>query len=326
MKVQIKDLQPNPYRNMAHYPIDEAKVEALVASIKQTGFWDNILARKDGMKVQIAYGHHRLAALRKAMKATDAVDIPVRELDDATMLKVMANENMDEWKTSPGVIDETVRAARDFLEKHPDEARKYGQAKSGPTGPNIGAALISGFLGWNKERKEGAWNPDRIKYAIERLGLIDEGKLDAEVVRELPTERSARDFVKAVKQLNPNKEQQKKAAKEISAMAKGERGEAAVRWAVSDQVFPSKKKKDKERDPKLYDLRLVIKDATEHATKLGSQVLTLIKFHNEVSESVYWQEMTGFILAVRSLGADLKKFENTVKEKGEKSNVKRLKG
>lgn len=209
MKVQIKDLQPNPYRNMAHYPIDEAKVGALVASIKQTGFWDNILARKEGAKVQIAYGHHRLAALRKAMKATDVVDIPVKELDDATMLKVMANENMDEWKTSPGVIDETVRAARDFLADHPEELKKLGQARDSLP---AGGELVARFLGWDKRR---------VSYSLERLGLIDEGIVEPEAVRNLPTERAARDFVKAVKQFKPTKDQQKKAAVTISEMATG---------------------------------------------------------------------------------------------------------
>jgi ParB-like chromosome segregation protein Spo0J len=68
----------------------------LVASIGQTGFWDNILARKKDDQIQIAYGHHRLAALRQCMKPNDTVDIPVKPLDDATMLKIMANENMDE--------------------------------------------------------------------------------------------------------------------------------------------------------------------------------------------------------------------------------------
>jgi hypothetical protein len=36
MKVKIKDLEPNPYRDMNHYPIDEVKVRNLVDSIQQT--------------------------------------------------------------------------------------------------------------------------------------------------------------------------------------------------------------------------------------------------------------------------------------------------
>src|SRR3990167_2465851 len=114
MKVQIKNLEPNPYRDMNNYPMDEAKVKSLIESIRQTGFWDNILSRKHGNKYQIAYGHHRLAAIREVFKSIDFVDIPVKELDDATMIKIMANENMEAWTALPRVIDETVRVTKQF--------------------------------------------------------------------------------------------------------------------------------------------------------------------------------------------------------------------
>lgn len=41
--------------------------------------------------VELAYGHHRLIALQEL--GIEAVDIPVKELDDAIMLQVMVNEN-----------------------------------------------------------------------------------------------------------------------------------------------------------------------------------------------------------------------------------------
>jgi phosphatidylserine/phosphatidylglycerophosphate/cardiolipin synthase-like enzyme len=40
------------------------------------------------------------------------------------MLKIMANENMDDWKLGPKVIDETVRVTKKFLEEHPEEMAK----------------------------------------------------------------------------------------------------------------------------------------------------------------------------------------------------------
>lgn len=57
------------------------KVNSLVKSIKQTGFWDNILARKNKAgKYEIAYGHHRLQALKKALGKSAVVDIPVKKM------------------------------------------------------------------------------------------------------------------------------------------------------------------------------------------------------------------------------------------------------
>src|SRR5438445_5406018 len=102
MKIAIRDLLPNPFRNLDDYPISTTKVAGLVASIKSTSFWDNILVRPSPSrrnKFEIAYGHHRLKALHKTYGegSSRTVDLPVRDLDDATMLKVMANENATDW-------------------------------------------------------------------------------------------------------------------------------------------------------------------------------------------------------------------------------------
>lgn len=45
----------------------------------------------------------------------------IRDLDDAAMLHLMADENMQEWAWSGAVIIETVRAVRDFLRSGPDK-------------------------------------------------------------------------------------------------------------------------------------------------------------------------------------------------------------
>jgi hypothetical protein len=148
------------------------------------GFWDNILARGFDGRVQIAYGHHRWEALKRVMDLTDWIDIPVKDLDDATMLKVMANENMESWALGPKVIDETVRVTKKFLEDHPEEVKKI--APAGATGKSLGRELIARFLGWNATR---------VSYSLERLFLIDEGILDKEAVESLPSDNAARDLV-----------------------------------------------------------------------------------------------------------------------------------
>ena len=115
MKIKVSDLMPNPFRNIENYPIKREKVEALKTSINETSFWDNILARKSkGAKFEIAYGHHRLIALREL--EIEQVDIPIRDIDDSIMLKMMADENLDVWQHTTAVINETVLAAKRFLD------------------------------------------------------------------------------------------------------------------------------------------------------------------------------------------------------------------
>ena len=172
MKVKIKDLYPNPYRDMDNYPINREKVETLKASIKQTGFWDNIVARNMDGKIQIAYGHHRLTALREALPWDTEVDIPIKDLPDSVMIQIMANENMEEYRTGPAIIDETVRVAKKYLEEHPEEKMNLSAVDERLRSKNypIGAKVISAFLNWPETR---------VSYSLERLNLEKSGMVSS---------------------------------------------------------------------------------------------------------------------------------------------------
>ena len=99
--VPIEKLHANPFRRIEQYPIQDEKVEALVESIEQTGFWNNLVCRKaEDHGYQIAYGHHRLEALFRFADKVDeriTVNVEVKDLSDKEMLKIMARENMEEW-------------------------------------------------------------------------------------------------------------------------------------------------------------------------------------------------------------------------------------
>lgn len=114
MKIALRDLRANPYRRIDHYPMQHEKIDGLIESIKTTEFWDNIVVRKSTFKkgeFEIAYGHHRLAALRKTFRPEHEVDLPVRKISDERMLQIMARENSDTWKADASVMAETVHAA-----------------------------------------------------------------------------------------------------------------------------------------------------------------------------------------------------------------------
>jgi len=118
MKVKLKDVLPNPYRQIASYPIQEKKIEALKASIESTSWWGNVVVRRSPTKkgkVEIAYGHHRLATLRELYKPGDGLDFIPRKLSNDDMLRMMAHENAEEYGSSFWVVIETVRA---LLEAH----------------------------------------------------------------------------------------------------------------------------------------------------------------------------------------------------------------
>jgi len=111
MKIQLSQLHPNPFRDLKRLPVKPEKVEILKESIKETSFWDNLVCRKAPNGTggyEIAYGHNRLEALRQ-LKCRE-VDIPVRDIDNNTMAKIMVRENHEEWGAYAEVDSETVRA------------------------------------------------------------------------------------------------------------------------------------------------------------------------------------------------------------------------
>ncbi|MCD4697868.1 MAG: hypothetical protein K8S16_16705 [Bacteroidales bacterium] len=107
-------------------------------------------------------------------------------------LKIMANENMDEWQSSVAVIDETVRAVKRFLnagiEKH------------------IGSTEICNFLGWGI---------NRVNNSLSRINAIESGAADKKAVETIPTAKAATAFTASAKAHKLDVKQQRKVAKRI---------------------------------------------------------------------------------------------------------------
>jgi len=205
MKVKIKDLRPNPYRDIKNYPIDRDKVQSLIESIEQTGFWDNILARSVNGHIEIAYGHHRLEALKKVFKPDDEVDIPVKTLDEPTMIRIMANENMQQWGNNIAVIIETVKAIKNYLDA---ELAKYEtwdtsnesikclfesqKAFESTRGRGVGQTTILKFLG-------EPWKQHMIQVA---LSAINDDNINIEAIKIFGNTHRANGFRIAVNEIN----------------------------------------------------------------------------------------------------------------------------
>lgn len=226
MKIAVKNLRPNPFRKMKTYPISREKIEALKISIKDTSFWDNILARPHPTNkgvFEIAYGHHRLKVLQTLKIKT--VDIPIRDLDDALMIKIMANENLDDWGLRPAILMETVLVTKEFLDAELAKCEKLAtsdksirglfdnqRAFETAKGMGVGRETILKFLGGN-------WTGGMIQGALDTLKRIElpaeDGGLDKKAIDVMPTSRRATAFKDAVRTYKPSKPLQRKIAAEI---------------------------------------------------------------------------------------------------------------
>lgn len=191
MRFRVADIQPNPFRHMDRYPIRRDKVEALRESIRTTEFWDNILARlgPDG-NPQIAFGHHRLVAIREEYSPDDEIDLTIRDLDDEQMIQIMARENMQEWGSSVSVEHETIRAVVEAYAQgqinltKPSSKSNSSHLRNAPSfipcSPSEGehaysAQTVAEFLGWLEPSGDVQ---NRVRDAINALELIEEGILN----------------------------------------------------------------------------------------------------------------------------------------------------
>ena len=190
MKIKLQDVLPNPFRDMDRYPVNQSKIDQLTRSIESTGFWDNVVARQVGNKVEVAYGHHRLSALKAMYDPDVEFDWIVRDLDDEKMLRMMADENLQEWEHSSAIVRETVRAVvlaaasgTIYLQPPAKDTgeNKIRYAPSFSYGKRPSSSLeerpytsdsIAIFLG---QTGKSSLNTTGIRYALRALSLIENG-------------------------------------------------------------------------------------------------------------------------------------------------------
>ncbi|MHC4179399.1 MAG: ParB/RepB/Spo0J family partition protein, partial [Planctomycetota bacterium] len=194
-KYRVKDIKPNPFRRLEHYPIDREKVEKLRESIRATGWWGNVMVRKAGTKCELAYGHHRWVALKEELGNNAEVEVIERKLDDSQMFQIMARENAIEWSPSAEIDHETVIAAVEgfadgrwqFEAPHSDALKRdirygntfvAGEDRARDAVPAWTPATLGRFLGGMWVREDGKASTKLLNAlaaleAKERLSLPD---------------------------------------------------------------------------------------------------------------------------------------------------------
>ena len=209
MQVKLKNVKANPFRNIDGYPINRDKVEQLKKSIKSTDFWSNIVARESGRGIEIAYGHHRLAALREIYPESESFEFIVRDLDDAQMIKIMAHENLDDWGHDSAMERETIRAVIEAYGAGkislPKPKESNGKVRYAPsfclgnnnlTNPEDGSSF--GLKPYNADTVAaflGSTMPiATVKYTIRALCLIEQGHIEESHLGNL-TSNKARQVV-----------------------------------------------------------------------------------------------------------------------------------
>lgn len=258
MKIAVKDIEANPYRNLKKYPLSRSKVTGLKTSIKENGFWGGILVRKHPTKkgrYQMAFGHHRWKAL-KELKFVDVDNMIIYPLDDDDMLHRMFAENHETWGARPACILENVEGARDRLQTIFDAhtwetlgentqglfGSKRGFATS--KGMGVGKLVILKYLG-------NLYNENQVKTALNILKDGGNGDIAINAAKQLPSLSHVGKFRKAVNEYGIPKHKQEKIAKEIAEEGVGKRGVDAI--VAKHCTSPTKKVQPKPKPLPMLD-------------------------------------------------------------------------
>ena len=89
--IELKNIKPNPFNARVDY--DEKPINDLAKEIDKVGFWAGALrGRMQNGKIELCFGHRRLAALKKLGRKE--VQIDVVELSDEDMAMQGLAENL----------------------------------------------------------------------------------------------------------------------------------------------------------------------------------------------------------------------------------------
>lgn len=309
-KFAIKDIRPNPFRHIERYPIRRDKVEALRESLRKTGFWENMVARLRNGYPEIAYGHHRLVALREEFGPDKEVELIIKDLSDETMLQIMARENMEEWGTNASVEHETIRAVVEAYAEgkielpkvKPDTKKEYIRyAPSFVPGDVLGpvgarpytAQTLAEFLGWVKSNGQAQ---DKVYAALTALQFIEEGilkesdfeglttaqaqavveqarraKVEREAIAKLAAQRAEQARKEAKEAERRRREAEAEAAKARDEVA---RQEAEERARLAEQELRAAQRRAEAEKKKEYEER---EKARKQAAEVGKLVSEEIK-------------------------------------------------
>jgi ParB-like chromosome segregation protein Spo0J len=228
VEVSLSVIDSNPFRQLDKYPYVERKVAALVRSYADVGMWEGVIARQQGNRYEIAFGHHRVEAARQA--GLTVMPIIVRPLSDEQMLQFMGRENMEDYNADFLCMLETWEAAVVFVDRRGERRGK------------LQAIDIARILGWTELHKEGSdvrhkdphitLNRTAVSCSA-AYALINAGHLAREDLRDL-TVHNVREIVQnlqsRIEQLDKMARQTQRPVEEVEA-AKEHLAKAAITTA-----------------------------------------------------------------------------------------------
>lgn len=325
MKIKLKNLQPNPFRDAENYPLIESKIKGLEETIQEVGFWGGIPVRKNGTGYQIHFGHHRVQALKNLFGLEKAFDFVVENVDDETMHKRMVAENDEEWGATTKQIDENVRSTKIFLTEHLEIAAKYTEnpehwlnttlvrcRQNGSIEKEIGTRILTRYL---QSAVKNSWSEKKVRQSLARLKMINEDGLNQEALELIESSHASHLFGKLCIKYGLDYNQQLEAAQQI--IEENNFGEKQMVSVIQSILNPpnedDENKKDEEDEVDVFNLDEYLKTIRGHAFQLRKDLLNMVSMINDEGIELFATSYE-FELLIKELGRLFRKIE-TINQK-----------
>lgn len=119
VRVRLGDTRVSRFRNLAEYPLSQAKVDAIKESIKANG--DEMFANLEGREledglIELAYGAHRREAGLQLFGSDYVIVVNVQDFTDEELLVRGATENDTRYGAGPGSGSKDFTHYMEFIE------------------------------------------------------------------------------------------------------------------------------------------------------------------------------------------------------------------
>jgi hypothetical protein len=188
-KTELKNIIPNPWRDVENFEYSSAKLQALAQSYERTGFYGVFVVRQnaDGW-YELLGQHHRHRAAVLFYGSSYSVSIQVRELSDEEMLSALVDSDDHIYASTPSSVLGTITR---MIER--GEQKGYNSTAI--------IAEIGNTFGWRKPatKTRSTGSKADIFYRIAVELRKPDSRLSRQVFNILPNLETAIQFFKQVK-------------------------------------------------------------------------------------------------------------------------------
>lgn len=234
-ELPLADIRPNPYQPRKSF--DEAALQELADSIRQTGVFQPIIVRKSVNGYEIITGERRFRASKLAGKKT--IPAIIREFEDPEMMEIAVLENLQREDLTP--LDEAQ--AYDTLIKRLSLTQAEVSKRLGKSRPYIANYLRLLTLP-NEVKKMLNQNKLSMGQARTLLSLKDKKRLIPLAKKTVSDNLTVRQLERLINQMNAGSQPQKKPVAK-SPFLKASENKLQDRFGTKVSIAQSKQGKGK---------------------------------------------------------------------------------